>query len=80
MIRDYILHDRGNSLFLGDSFANLPSPVNETQSIKQLFKANENENDELKLKKKDKKDKDDNIQIKVEGKDLDDSDAEKTVV
>ena len=29
MVRDYILHDRGNSLFLGDSFGNLPSPVNE---------------------------------------------------
>lgn len=30
IIRDYILHDRGNSLYLGDSFANLPSPVNES--------------------------------------------------
>lgn len=39
MIRDYILHDRGNSLYLGDSFANLPSPVNESQTMKQLFKA-----------------------------------------
>ena len=29
MIREYILHDRGNSIFLGDSFANLPSPVGE---------------------------------------------------
>lgn len=45
MIRDYIIHDRGNSLYLGDSFANLPSPVNETQSIKQLFKPAENEED-----------------------------------
>ena len=29
MIREYILHDRGNSIFLSDSFANLPSPVGE---------------------------------------------------
>jgi hypothetical protein len=29
MVREYILHDRGNSIFLGDSFANLPSPVGE---------------------------------------------------
>ena len=34
MVRDYILHDRGNSLFLGDSFGNLPSPVHEDQTIK----------------------------------------------
>ena len=43
MVRDYILHDRGNSLFLGDSFGNLPSPVNEDQTIKKLFKFNEDE-------------------------------------
>ena len=29
-VRELILHDRGNSLYLSDSFANLPSPVNET--------------------------------------------------
>lgn len=38
MVRDYILHDRGNSLFLSESFANLPSPVNESQTLKHLFK------------------------------------------
>jgi hypothetical protein len=27
IVREYILHDRGNSLFLGNSFENLPSPV-----------------------------------------------------
>jgi len=43
MVRDYILHDRGNSLFLGDSFDNLPSPVNEDPTIKKLFKFNEDE-------------------------------------
>lgn len=43
MVRDYILHDRGNSLFLGDSFGNLPSPVNEDPTIKKLFKFNEDE-------------------------------------
>ena len=37
-VRELILHDRGNSLYLSDSFANLPSPVNETQNLKQLFK------------------------------------------
>lgn len=30
LVRNYILHDRGNSLYLSDSFANLPSPVNES--------------------------------------------------
>lgn len=29
-VRELILQDRGNSLYLSDSFANLPSPVNET--------------------------------------------------
>lgn len=43
MVRDYILHDRGNSLFLGDSFGNLPSPVAESPTIKKLFKFNEDE-------------------------------------
>jgi len=72
MIRDYILHDRGNSLFLGDSFANLPSPVNETQTIKQLFKPKDQDDDQ-KFKDKQLKDKDDNVKIKIEGKDLNDS-------
>lgn len=45
MVRDYILHDRGNSLFLGKSFGNLPSPVNESATIKRLFKFNEDEKD-----------------------------------
>ena len=43
MVREYILHDRGNSLFLGDSFGNLPSPVAESQTIMKLFKVNEDE-------------------------------------
>lgn len=30
VIRQLILHDRGNSIFLSDSFGNLPSPVNES--------------------------------------------------
>lgn len=45
MVRDYILHDRGNSLFLGKSFGNLPSPVQESDTIKKLFKFNEDEKD-----------------------------------
>ena len=43
LVRDYILHDRGNSLYLGDSFANLPSPVAENGEIKRLFKYKEDE-------------------------------------
>lgn len=43
IVRDYILHDRGNSLFLGNSFGNLPSPVAESATIKRLFKFNEDE-------------------------------------
>ena len=45
MVRDYILHDRGNSLYLGDSFANLPSPVAENAAIKRLFKFKEDEDE-----------------------------------
>ena len=45
IVRDYILHDRGNSLFLGKSFGNLPSPVHESATIKRLFKFNEDEKD-----------------------------------
>ena len=41
MVREYILHDRGNSIYLGDSFGNLPSPVNEGATIKKLFKFND---------------------------------------
>ena len=43
VIRQLILHDRGNSIFLSDSFGNLPSPVNESQSLKKMFKVNEEE-------------------------------------
>jgi hypothetical protein len=43
IVRDYILHDRGNSLYLGNSFGNLPSPVHESATIKRLFKFNEDE-------------------------------------
>ena len=64
MIRDYILHDRGNSIFLGDSFANLPSPVGEGQTIKNLFKFNEDDED-----KKLERDRDrEKNEIKIEGK------------
>lgn len=66
MIREYILHDRGNSIFLGDSFANLPSPVAEGQTIKNLFKFNEDD-DEKKLERERDKEKDKN-EIRIEGK------------
>ena len=62
MVREYILHDRGNSLFLGDSFGNLPSPVGESPSIKKLFKFNEDE--PLDKRKKESK----NQAIRIEGK------------
>lgn len=65
MIREYILHDRGNSIFLGDSFANLPSPVGEGATIKKLFKFNEDEDDNE--KKLDRENKEKN-EIKIEGK------------
>lgn len=66
LIRDYILHDRGNSIFLGDSFANLPSPVGEGETIKKLFKFND-EDDEKKLERERERDKEKN-EIKIEGK------------
>lgn len=69
-VRELILQDRGNSLYLSDSFANLPSPVNETQNLKQLFKAKDNEEGgELKNVRKDGKNKESNIEIRIEGKD-----------
>ncbi len=82
IIRDLILHDRGNSLFLGDSFANLPSPVNESQTIKQFFKPKgDQEEDGLKLKKKDNNEKEDGVKIKIEGKELlNDSTDKKSIV
>lgn len=55
MVREYILHDRGNSLFLGDSFGNLPSPVGESPSIKKLFKFNEDDPIENKKRKNESK-------------------------
>ena len=64
MIREYILHDRGNSIFLGDSFANLPSPVGEGQTIKNLFRFNEDEDNEKKLERENKE----KNEIKIEGK------------
>mmetsp|Transcript_29103 Transcript_29103/g.43864 ORF Transcript_29103/g.43864 Transcript_29103/m.43864 type:complete len:152 (+) Transcript_29103:877-1332(+) len=64
MIREYILHDRGNSIFLGDSFANLPSPVAEGQTIKNLFKFHEDEENEKKLERENKE----KNEIKIEGK------------
>lgn len=51
MIREYILHDRGNSIFLGDSFANLPSPVGEGQTIKNLFRFADDDDDGKKLER-----------------------------
>jgi hypothetical protein len=64
MIREYILHDRGNSIFLGDSFANLPSPIGEGQTIKNLFKFNEDDDNEKKLERENKE----KNEIKIEGK------------
>jgi len=64
MIREYILHDRGNSIFLGDSFANLPSPVAEGQTIKNLFKYHEDEENEKKLERENRE----KNEIKIEGK------------
>ena len=63
MVREYILHDRGNSLFLGDSFGNLPSPVGECNTIKKLFKFNEDEPLDKKRKNESK-----NQAIRIEGK------------
>ena len=51
MIREYILHDRGNSIFLGDSFAKLPSPVGEGQTIKNLFRFVDDDDDGKKLER-----------------------------
>ena len=64
MIREYILHDRGNSIFLSDSFANLPSPVGECQTIKNFFRFNEDEDNEKKLERENKE----RNEIKIEGK------------
>jgi hypothetical protein len=81
MVREYILHDRGNSLFLGDSFANLPSPVNDSQSIKKLFKPSEEELKQV-VKKPGAEDESKKV-IKIEGKGeisgLDDSDKKQIV-
>lgn len=62
LIREYILHDRGNSLFLGKSFGNLPSPVQEDATIKKLFKFNEDE------KEQPQRNESRNQQIRIEGK------------
>lgn len=63
MVREYILHDRGNSIYLGDSFGNLPSPVNEGATIKKLFKFNEDDPMDKKRKNESK-----NQAIRIEGK------------
>lgn len=68
-VRELILQDRGNSLYLSDSFANLPSPVNETQNLKYLFKPKENEEDLNKNGNQKKPERDSNVQIRIEGKD-----------
>ena len=70
-VRELILHDRGNSLYLSDSFANLPSPVNETQNLKQLFKPKDNEEDLNRNGRRKDKGKDSNVEIRIEGKDKD---------
>ena len=59
------MHDRGNSLFLGKSFGNLPSPVQEDATIKRLFKFNEDEKDVPQRGKNETR----NQQIRIEGKD-----------
>lgn len=51
-------------MYLGKSFGNLPSPVNETPTIKKLFKFNEDEKD-AKPRNESK-----NQQIRIEGKDV----------
>lgn len=66
MVREYIIHDRGNSLFLSESFGNLPSPVHESKTIKNLFKGKDDE--DLNKQKKNDSDKN-NKDIKIEGKD-----------
>ncbi len=63
MVRDYILNDRGNSIYLGDSFGNLPTPVNEGATIKKLFKFNEDNPMEKRRKNETK-----NQAIRIEGK------------
>ena len=63
MVREYILHDRGNSIFLGDSFGNLPSPVGESATIKKLFKF-----DEDAVQDKRRKNESKNQAIRIEGK------------
>ena len=63
MVREYILHDRGNSIFLGDSFGNLPSPVGESATIKKLFKFDEDAVVDKKRKNESK-----NQAIRIEGK------------
>ena len=63
MVRDYILHDRGNSLFLGESFGNLPSPVAESLTMKKLFKFEDDDRFNKKRKNESK-----NQAIRVEGK------------
>jgi hypothetical protein len=69
MVRDYIMHDRGNSLFLSESFGNLPSPVHESKTIKNLFKGKDDEIENNNGGKKNGKDSDKgNKEIKVEGK------------
>ena len=67
-VRELILQDRGNSLYLSDSFANLPSPVNETQNLKQLFKPKDNEEDLNRNGRRKEKGKDSNVEIRIEGK------------
>ena len=82
MVRDYIIHDRGNSLFLSESFGNLPSPVNETKTIKNLFKAKDDDDLDKRNKQGHSKEFNKNKEIKIEGKSMDSEEEkeEKTMV
>jgi len=41
VVRDLIIKDRGYSIYLSESFNQLPSPVNESISLKKCFKNKE---------------------------------------
>lgn len=75
MVREYILEDRGNSLYLSETFANLPSPVNESKTMKQLFKVKEE--DELEKNQNQHQNLDTKSKIKIEGKDFEEQDTQK---
>lgn len=55
-------------MYLSDSFANLPSPVNETQNLKQLFKPKDNEEELNKNGQRKPNHQESNVEIRIEGK------------